>query len=306
RRRHLRPVQHRFEKQGRRVEGPGRPRLPLQVMQIQPSPEPFSAAYAAGRPQLVWTTLVADLETPVSAMLKLADGRPNSFLLESVEGGAVAGRHPIIALKLDLIWRCRKGKAEINRRARYDVNAFEPAKEDAIASLRQLVAECRIDVTPQLPPMAAGLYGYLGYDMVRLMERIPDKNPDVLGVPEAILLRPTVIAIFDNVEDLVTVVTPVWPTPGLDARAAYSQACERAADGVADFDRSLPHRRDDGVDLADLPEPTSNMTREQYHAIVKKAKEYVYAGDIFQVVPSQRFRVPFQLPPFALYRALRR
>jgi anthranilate synthase component 1 len=154
--------------------------------------------------------------------------------------------------------------------------------------------------------MAAGLYGYLGYDMVRLMERIPDENPDVLGLPEAILLRPTVIAIFDNVEDLVTVVTPVWPTPGLDSRAAYSQACERLADVVADFDRSLPHRRDDGVDLADLPEPTSNMTPAQYHAIVKKAKEYIYAGDIFQVVPSQRFQVPFQLPPFALYRALRR
>ena len=275
-------------------------------MQIQPSPETFSTAYAAGRPQVVWTTLVADLETPVSAMLKLVDGRPNSFLLESVEGGAVRGRYSILGLKPDLIWRCRKGKAEINRRARFDVSAFEPAAEDALASLRKLVAECRIDVPPSLPPMAAGLYGYLSYDMVRLMERLPDKNPDPLGVPEAILLRPTVIAIFDNVEDLVTVVTPAWPTSGLDARAAYGQACERLADVVADFDRSLPHRRDDGADLAELPEPTSNMTREQYHAIVKRAKEYIYAGDIFQVVPSQRFQVPFQLPPFALYRALRR
>jgi len=275
-------------------------------MQIQPSPESFSTAYAAGRPQVVWTTLVADLETPVSAMLKLVDGRPHSFLLESVEGGAVRGRYSFIGLKPDLIWRCRKGKAEVNRRARFDANAFEPAAEDALASLRKLVAECRIDVPPSLPPMAAGLYGYLGYDMVRLMERLPDNNPDLLGVPEAILLRPTVIAIFDNVEDLVTVVTPAWPTPGLDARAAYGQACERLADVVADFDRSLPHRRDDRVDLADLPAPTSNMTREQYHAIVAKAKEYIYAGDIFQVVPSQRFQVPFQLPPFALYRALRR
>jgi anthranilate synthase component 1 len=275
-------------------------------MQIQPSPEAFSVAYAAGRPQVVWTTLVADLETPVSAMLKLVDGRPNSFLLESVEGGAVRGRYSFIGLKPDLIWRCRKGKAEVNRRARFDVSAFEPAAEDALASLRKLVAECHIDVPSSLPPMAAGLYGYLSYDMVRLMERLPDKNPDPLGVPEAILLRPTVIAIFDNVEDLVTVVTPAWPTSGLDARAAYSQACERLADVVADFDRSLPHRRDDGVDLAELPEPTSNMTREQYHAIVKRAKEYIYAGDIFQVVPSQRFQVPFQLPPFALYRALRR
>src|SRR5262249_49791817 len=202
-------------------------------MQIQPSPDSFNAAYGAGRPQVVGPTLAADLEPPVWAMLKLADARANSFLLESVEGGAVRGRYSIIGLKPDLIWRCRKGKAEINRRARFDANAFEPAAEDALASLRKLVAECRIDITPRLPPMAAGLYGYLGYAMVRLMERIPDRNPDVLGVPEAILLRPTVIAIFDNVEDLVTVVTPVWPTPGLDARAAYSQACERLADVVA-------------------------------------------------------------------------
>ena len=275
-------------------------------MQTEPSLDSFSAGYDAGRAQVVWTTLVADLETPVSAMLKLADGRPNSFLFESVEGGAVRGRYSFIGLKPDLIWRCRRGKAEINRRARYDAGAFAPDGDDALAALRRLVAECRIDSSSSLPPMAAGLFGYLGYDMVRLMERLPDKNPDVLGVPEAILLRPTVVAIFDNVDDLVTVVTPVWPARGIDARAAYSQACERLSDVVADFDRSLPHRRDGLTDLTDLPEPTSNMTRERYHEIVRKAKEYIFAGDIFQVVPSQRFRVPFQLPPFALYRALRR
>src|SRR5215813_14272054 len=110
-------------------------------MIIEPQIDTFSTLYDAGKPQVVWTKLVADLETPVSAMLKLADGRANSFLLESVEGGAVRGRYSIIGLKPDLIWRCRKGKAEINRRARFDANAFEPAAEDALASLRRLVAE---------------------------------------------------------------------------------------------------------------------------------------------------------------------
>jgi anthranilate synthase component I len=275
-------------------------------MQPSPSLEQFAAGFAAGRPQVVWTTLVADLETPVSAMLKLTDGRPNSFLFESVEGGAVCGRYSFIGLKPDLIWRCRQGRAEINRRARFEADSFEPVAEDALTSLRKLVAASRIDIPETLPPMAAGLFGYMGYDMVRLMERLPDENPDVLGVPDAILLRPTVIAIFDSIEDQVTVVTPAWPMPGLDARAAYNQACERLADVVADFDRSVPHRREDVLDLADLPEPSSNMTRERYHEIVRKAKEYIYAGDIFQVVPSQRFKVPFRLPPFALYRALRR
>jgi len=275
-------------------------------MQTQPASEAFAAVYAAGRPQVVWTTLVADLETPVSAMLKLAEGRPNSFLFESVEGGAVRGRYSLIGLKPDLIWRCRRGKAEINRRARTDSAAFEPVVGDALQSLRRLVAECRIEAPAGLPPMAAGLFGYLGYDMVRLMERLPDENPDVLGVPEAVLLRPTVVAIFDNVDDVVTVVTPAWSTPGVNARAAYNQACERLADVVADFDRTLPLRRDTDGDIAELPEPTSNMTRAQYHAMVAKAKEYIFAGDIFQVVPSQRFKVPFRRPPFALYRSLRR
>ncbi len=275
-------------------------------MQPHPTLDAFSAGYAAGRPQVVWTTLVADLETPVSAMLKLAEGRPNSFLLESVEGGAVRGRYSLIGLKPDLIWRCRGGCPEVNRRARFDPDSFEPAADAALVSLRKLVAESRIDVPPALPPMVAGLYGYMGYDMVRQMERIPDGNPDTLGVPEAILLRPTVVAVFDNIEDVVTVVTPVWSTPGIGARAAYSQACERLSDVVTDFDRSLPLRRDTAEDLAMSPEPSSNMTRADYHAMVRKAKEYIYAGDIFQVVPSQRFRVPFKLPPFALYRALRR
>src|SRR5258705_5898993 len=224
-------------------------------MQIQPSPEAFSAAYASGRPQVVWTTLVADLETPVSAMLKLVDGRPHSFLLESVEGGAVRGRYSLIGLKPDLVWRCRNNQAEINRRFRIDERAFEPCAGDALASLRALVAETRIDLPPGLPPMAAGLFGYMGYDMVRLMERLPTDKPAALDLPDAIFLRPTVMAIFDNVEDLVTIVAAVWPQADQGARAAYNQACERLADVVADFGRNLPERREVVDALADLPEP---------------------------------------------------
>src|SRR5215510_10581740 len=127
-------------------------------MQIQPSPESFSAPYAAGRPQVVWTTLVADLETPVSAMLKLADGRPNSFLLESVEGGAVRGRYSIIGLKPDLIWRCYRERAEINRQARIDPDGFIACDTDPLTSLRALIDECRVETPAPLPPMASGLF----------------------------------------------------------------------------------------------------------------------------------------------------
>lgn len=275
-------------------------------MQVLPEFEVFAKSYEAGLPAVVWTTMVADLETPVSAMLKLADGRPNSFLLESVEGGAVRGRYSFIGLKPDLIWRCRGDAAEINRQVRADPEAFEPCPSGALDSLRALVAETRIEIPERLPPMAAGLYGYLSYDTVRLMEELPDANPDKLSLPDAIFLRPTVVAVFDNIEDLVTVVTPVWPKGGIGARAAYAQACERLGDTVADFERNLPHSRDNAVDFDELPEPESNMTREAFHEMVRKAREYIVAGDVFQVVLSQRFSVPFRLPPFSLYRALRR
>ncbi|MGH7186517.1 MAG: anthranilate synthase component I, partial [Pseudomonadota bacterium] len=211
-------------------------------MQVEPEFSVFAEAYRAKRPSVLWTRLVADLETPVSAMLKLAEGRPSSFLFESVEGGAVRGRYSFIGLKPDLIWRCRDDQAEINRRALTDPGDFEPLAGGALASLRRLIAESRIAVPPRLPPMAAGLFGYLGYEMVRLMEHLPDEKPDKLGVPDGIFLRPTVVAIFDNVEDLVTVVSPVRPQPGVDARAAYNQACERLAGAVEAFDRNLPQQ----------------------------------------------------------------
>jgi anthranilate synthase component I len=274
---------------------------------MAPRPElaEFISVYAAGRPQVVWTSLVADLETPVSAMLKLAEGRPYSFLLESVEGGAVRGRYSGIGLKPDLIWRCHGNRAEVNRQARQDLRAFEASPRDALSDLRALIEASQIALPAELPPMAAGLFGFMGYDMVRLMERLPDANPDRLGLPDAVFMRPTVMAVFDNILDRVVIVTPVWPSPDLAPRAAYDLARERLADVVADFDRGLPHRTDWRAAAAP-PVPVSNVTREQYHAMVERAKAYILAGDIFQVVPSQRFTVPFQLPPFSLYRALRR
>ena len=163
-------------------------------MKIFPDFQDFAAGYGAGRTQVVWTTLLADLETPVSAMLKLADGLPNSFLLESVEGGSIRGRYSFIGLRPDLIWRCFGDRAEINRRALDDDGAFQPcpvgAQAGAIASLRALAADSRIGLPPGLPPMAAGLVGYMSYDVVRLVERLPQANPDVLGTPDGIFLRP--------------------------------------------------------------------------------------------------------------------
>jgi anthranilate synthase component I len=275
----------------------------VRAVDARPSADEFAAAYARGEAQVVWTSLVADLETPVSAYLKLGDGRPYSFLLESVEGGAIRGRYSIIGAKPDLVWRARGERAEINRRARTG-GEFEPLDEPALASLRGLIAESRIAMPERLPPPAAGLFGYMTYDMVRLMERLPAENPDRLGLPDAVYVRPTLVAVFDNIEDRVTLVTPVYPRPDLPASRAYELALERLADGLADFDRGIRHEPRPAR-LSPI-EPVANMSRGDYHGMVERAKAYILAGDIFQCVPSQRFAVRFDLPSFALYRALRR
>ena len=122
----------------------------------------------------MWTTLVADLETPVSAFLKLAGGRPMSFLLESVEGGAVRGRYSIIGLEPDLVWRADGEQRRDQPRGRAPIRTpSRRARSRRSQALRALIAESRIELPDDLPPMAAGVFGYLGYDMVRLMEELP-------------------------------------------------------------------------------------------------------------------------------------
>src|SRR5436190_1671887 len=177
-------------------------------MQIEPAEQAFAERYAAGEAQVVWTTLVADLETPVSAFLKVAGGKPMSFLLESVEGGAVRGRYSIIGLDPDVIWRAQGDKAEIDRKLT-NGRGFSPCDQPPLQALRSLVAESRIALPKELPPMAAGIFGYLGYDMVRQMEHLPSPNPDPIGIPDAIMVRPTIVVVFDSVQDTITVVTPI-------------------------------------------------------------------------------------------------
>jgi len=275
------------------------------MAQYAPDLSIFEAIHREGGPQVVWTKLVADLETPVSAMLKLAGSQPNTFLLESVEGGSIRGRYSIIGLRPDLVWRCVDNRAEINRQARYEPATFVAEETGAIESLKALVRECHIDLPEELPPMAAALVGYIGYEMVRLMEHLPTERERVIDVPDGLLVRPTIMAIFDNVADEVTLVTPVWPEDGVNARAAYARACERLADVTADFERNLPYCDDVTFD-DDVSEAVSNTPHERYLEIVQEAKDYINAGDAFQIVLSQRFDLPFTLPSFAYYRALRR
>jgi anthranilate synthase component 1 len=271
-----------------------------------PARSAFLARYRQGVPQVVWTRLIADLETPVSAALKLADGRAMSCLLESVEGGAARGRYSIIGIAPDVVWRARGNAAEINRHALSDPDAFLPEKLPTLQSLRALLAAARIDLPAELPAIAAGVIGYMGYDTVRLVEHLPNPRPDALAIPDSIFVRPTLMVVFDSVKDEMIVVTPVYPRPEAEASAAHAAAVERLRAVVAALDQPLPHATSlSSAELA-LPTPVSNTKPAEFLAMVRRAKEYIAAGDAFQIVLSQRFSAPFTLPSFALYRALRR
>jgi anthranilate synthase component 1 len=273
-------------------------------MSLEPSLEAFTAAYESGRPQVVWTRLIDDLETPVSAYLKIGHGRPYAFLFESVEGGAWRGRYSIVAMKPDLVWRCRGDQAEIAEGDDIAAGRFTPQNGGALDSLRDLIAASRIELPAGLPPPSAGVFGALGYDMVRLAERLPDINEDTLGLPDGIMTRPSIVAVFDAIAQEIILVTTARPAAGVTAAEAYAAARKRIETVMVDLRAPLAHsapRQSPGpMDF------TTPVSRADYAQIVEKAKEYIRAGDIFQVVPSHRFRAPFELDAFSLYRSLRR
>lgn len=277
---------------------------------FEPTSDAFASAYAE-RGGVVWTRRISDLETPVSALIKLGANTPGTFLLESVQGGDFRGRYSIIGLSPDLVWRVKDGHAEISNGGFADAD-FGPhagwapgARVTPIDSLHRLLETSALDLPPHLPPMAAGLFGYLGYDMVRYVERLPEAAPDPLGTPEALLLRPTVVAVFDNVTSEITLVTPARKSEDRSASQTYDEAVARLNKVINALDRPLAAKRAQSNAGGEVS-PVSNTTPEEYRALVEKCKDYTRAGDIFQVVPSQRFSAPFEQSAFSLYRSLRR
>lgn len=262
---------------------------------------------ARGETVLLTARRVDDLETPVSAYLKLAEGQSNTFLLESVEGGAFRGRFSAIGMDPDLVWRSKGTQCEIARAVAPGMapGAFEACDEDPLNSLRALLDESRIDLPAGLAPIAAGLFGYLGYDTVRLHETLPETTaPDPQGLPDGILIRPRVMVIFDALRQEIITAAPVRPIEGIDPEILVEAAQSRIEDVFARLDR--PGSVRSRITPVPPVEPEANMAPTDYMANVEKAKAYIRAGDVFQVVPSQRFSTPFTAPPFSLYRSLRR
>ena len=265
--------------------------------------KPARVQLAAGQHALVWRKTIADTQTPVGAAAKLiVDGR-GDFLLESVEGGAVRGRYSLLGLDPDLVFRAAGDAAEINPRWATDRAAFAPCSASSVPALRQLVESCRIDVPEELPPALACLVGYFGYETIGLVEKLPRAPDSALELPDMLFVRPQIILIFDGLTEELFTIAPLWADG-----SAPDAALERAAERIDDTLRRLAQANPPAVqrDVAQLPVLTPTMAPGTYASMVDRAKDYIEAGDIFQVVLAQRFACPFELPPLALYRALRR
>lgn len=263
----------------------------------------FDNNFQNGKTQIICREVIADTETPVSAFLKLATDAPYSLLLESVEGGEVLGRYSVIGIKPDIIWECSKGKVSINGKS---------SEEDALSSIRSHIHSSKIDAfDPEMPPMAkSGLFGYMGYDMVRLIEDIPDNNPDPIDIPDSVLIRPTVLVIFDNIKHIVLLATPVYTHTNNtedSAKSVFDSSCQLLDSVLFDLEKPLDLTQNRTSSKVKLPlEVESNLNRDSFYNMVKKTVEYIHAGEIFQAVVGQRFSAPFDLPSFELYRSLRR
>ncbi len=264
----------------------------------------FAKKYENGIAQILWRRVVADLYTPVGAYLKLAKERKNSFLLESVQGGSTKGRFSMIGLEPDIILKVSNEKVEISHNAPHSASDFKTLDKKPLDALRDLIKLSQAEVPNGLPSTAAGIYGYLGYDMVRQMEKLPNDNPDDMGQPDSILMRPSLLAVFDTLKDELYITAPVYVKKGISAKQAWEIAQDKIDDASLRLSKNL-EQSEINNQIKDV-KITSNTSKSEYFEMVKKAKDYITAGDIFQVVLSQRFEGDFSLPPTALYRALRR
>ncbi len=263
-----------------------------------------ASALAAGAPALVWRRLIADTETPVGAAVKLIVPGRGDFLLESVAGGEVRGRYSLLGLNPDLVFRASGHACEINRAWQHDGEAFTPLPGDPLRELRALVASCHMDVPAALPPALACLVGYFGYETIGLVEKLPRAPASPLDLPDMLFVRPTLILVFDRLGDELFAVAPVWPSPAAPERTLEA-AQERIDDALRSLAQAAPAPLASSTALPE-PTPTPVLADGAYAQMVGRAKDYIEAGDIFQVVLAQRFTAPFTLPPLALYRALRR
>lgn len=251
----------------------------------------------------VWRELPADMETPVSVYLKLQDEGP-SFLLESITGGEQVARYSFIGVRPRALLSVQGDRVSLYENGRERVAAL--GDQDALSALKAAMRDLTLVPLPGLPRFRGGAVGFLAYDAVRRFERLPNLAADDLGLPEAAFMLADTLVAFDHARQRLLVISLARLNG--DTRSAYQRAVARIEEIVARLNAPIPM---DGVSLPITGAPaatqsiTSNYTPSEFEAMVRRAKEYIAAGDIFQVVLSQRLAVHSDVPPFSIYRALR-
>jgi anthranilate synthase component 1 len=271
---------------------------------VRPSRDTFRALARGSATVPLVREVLADLETPLASFLKLDDGE-TAFLFESVEGGEEWGRYSIIGCGSRASFIARDGRVEITRAGQTrTIELPDDRSVDPLEHLRPLLAGLRPSAGADLPRFTTGAFGYLSFDWVRYVERLPDANPDTLGVPDCFFQFPEVVLVHDKKRQVFSIVTFADVDEEADVDAAYDRALARIDDVEERLAQPLQVPQPPEPD-AEPPEIRSTMTAEQYRDAVKRCKEYIQAGDIFQVVPSQRLTIPLRTDPVLIYRQLR-
>ena len=245
--------------------------------------------------KLIVRRRIGDIETPVGAMLKLGVDAPGSFLFESIAGGERLGRYSFIGGAPQVWFRISDGVAETATTADFaDAKRLDGTPVEA---LRAFVKAAQAETDEDLPPMASGAFGYVGYDMIQHVEPVSITKPDALDVPEALLVIPGIVIVFDHIYQELLLIGRV--------EGGNEDEINRQLDDVEQRLQALPMLPPADQE-AEAVELVSNTSKERYFEIVEACREYIKAGDIFQVVPSQRFSTPFNKKSISFYRALRR
>ena len=263
----------------------------------------FIENYISGIPQIIQKELIADIETPISSLLKISNKEKYSFLLESVEGGDQRGRFSLLGCDPDLIWEVNNNKVKITS---LDNNLdLSFLSKEPITSLKELLKFSKIDKDKTTPPFPV-MVGYLGYPMIRLMEDIKLKNPDQINIPDAVMIRPKFVAVFDNIKDTINIMTSIYPNKKVNPEKAFNKAWDYVNAAIEKLNKEIQIITIEDENKERPITFKSNYTKEEYFKIIEKAKSYIRKGDIFQVVTSQRFESVYFLDAVTLYRSLRR
>jgi anthranilate synthase component 1 len=270
---------------------------------IRPSYEDFTTLARRGNVVPIACEILGDLETPVSAFLKIHRGG-HGFLLESVQGGEKWGRYSFLGSEPERIWTARSRAVEVRTR---DGIVERREVPDVLEALREWLRAYRPVPLPGLPRFSGGAVGYLGYDLVREFEKLPARARDDLELPEVVLLLADRLLVFDNVTQKIQIIANLFLREGMNPRAVYDAGVARIEEWLSRLRGPLPDR------VASLSPPAapsdgalrSNLGQAEYEAMVRRAKEYVHAGDVIQVVLAQRFEGELRAAPFDVYRSLR-